>query len=251
MSPQAKHTIRAVIVEDEQRLADLLQALLAMRHPNVEVVGTAGTVSEALELVTRQRPELLFLDIGLREGLQGFSVLEQLGPSAPHVIVTTASAEHAVNAFRFEAVDYLLKPIDTSALDRALERVYTRIRAAASTQHGREFAREWWEVPTASGFIRVHLANIRYAKAEGSYTLLYLADIDKPLTISRPLGDVEIELGPGFLRTHRSYLVNPDHVRGYTRTDGDQLELSNGTKVAIARDRVQEVLRLLKGYAPR
>jgi len=249
MGTQPKPALRAVIVEDEPTLADLLRSLLAIRHPNILVVGTAATAAEAMDLVTGTRPELLFLDIGLRDGLQGFSVLEQLGPSAPHVIVTTASTEHAVNAFRFEAVDYLLKPIDTQALDRALERVIARMGSAERIHPVNGAAREWWEVPTANGFIRVHVANIIYAKAEGSYTLLYLADLAKPMTVSRPLGDVESELGPGFLRTHRSFLVNPDHVRGYTRTDGDRLELSNGTNVAIARDRVAAVLQFLKGPA--
>lgn len=238
--------MNAVIVEDERTLADLLQNLLALRHPQVRVLGIASTVADALELVTRHRPDLLFLDIGLRDGVQGFSVLEQLGPSAPRVIITTASAEHALSAFRFDAVDYLLKPIDVQALDRALERVALRAQAARDEQAPPAPPRAWWEVPTASGFTRVRLSEIISANAEGSYTELILQHEARPMTVSRPLGDVEKELGPGFLRTHRSHLVNPAHVRSYTRHDGDRLQMSNGTSVPIARDRVQEVLAALK-----
>ena len=246
MALQPLPMMKAVIVEDERTLADLLQNLLALRHPQVRVLGIASTVADALELVTRHRPDLLFLDIGLRDGVQGFSVLEQLGPSAPRVIITTASAEHALSAFRFDAVDYLLKPIDVQALDRALERVALRAQAARDEQAPPAPPRAWWEVPTASGFTRVRLSEIISANAEGSYTELILQHEARPMTVSRPLGDVEKELGPGFLRTHRSHLVNPAHVRSYTRHDGDRLQMSNGTSVPIARDRVQEVLAALK-----
>ena len=238
--------MKAVIVEDERTLADLLQNLLALRHPQVRVLGIASTVADALELVSRHRPDLLFLDIGLRDGVQGFSVLEQLGPSAPRVIVTTANAEHALSAFRFDAVDYLLKPIDVQALDRALQRVALRAQAVQEGHVPQAAPRAWWEVPTATGFTRVRLSEIISANAEGSYTELHLQHEARPMTVSRPLGDVEKELGPGFLRTHRSHLVNPAHVRGYTRHDGDRLQMSNGTSVPIARDRVQEVLAALK-----
>lgn len=246
MAPHPLPAMKAVIVEDERSLADLLQNLLAMRHPQVQVLGIASAVDDALELVTRHRPDLLFLDIGLRDGVQGFSVLEQLGPSAPRVIVTTASADHAVSAFRFDAVDYLLKPIDVQALDQALARVAERLRPPGPREEGRTGHRVWWEVPTATGFTRVRVQDIVVASAEGSYTLLHLAGQPRPMTISRALGEVEKELGPGFLRTHRSHLVNPAHVRDFIRPDGERLHLSNGNTVPIARDRVQEVLQRLR-----
>lgn len=241
-----RQRLHALIVDDEEPARENLRLMLEDHCPGVEVVGVADGPATARERIGALDPDLLFLDIRMPSGTEGLDLLAELPDLRALVIFVTAFKDYALQAFHTHAVDYLLKPIDVQALDQALARVAERLRQPGARGEGRTGHRVWWEVPTATGFTRVRVQDIVVASAEGSYTLLHLAGQPRPMTISRALGEVEKELGPGFLRTHRSHLVNPAHVRGYIRPDGERLHLSNGSTVPIARDRVQEVLQRLR-----
>jgi two-component system, LytTR family, response regulator len=206
--------MKACIVDDERLAREELKWLLS-QHRDVEIVGEAGTVTEALRLLPRLRPDLLFLDIQM-PGRTGFDLLEALPPPHPHVVFTTAHDEFALRAFEVNALDYLMKPVHPARLAAALLKVSgllaerENVPAVAPTpepagprltDHDRVFVRDGdrcWFVPVKS---------LRLLEAEGSHTRVHF-DGHKPL-LHRSLGMMEQRLPSRlFLRANRSQLVN-------------------------------------------
>ena len=197
--------MRVVIVDDEPLARSAMRRLLAA-HPAVEIVGEAESIAEALSLVERTRPQLVFLDIELGEG-DGFDFLAAL-ERPPVVVFVTAYAEHAVEAFAVDAVDYLLKPVAPERLAESLARVERQFAQAA--------------LPTAPGFIELRTpkrtvlaqpAEIVALRADGDFTRVLLAD-QPEVMIWRTLAHFESLLpSPPFLRLGRSLIINRDRLR--------------------------------------
>jgi two-component system LytT family response regulator len=217
--------IRVLIVDDEpharQKLTQLVQTT-----GDLELLGTCNNGVEALAAIRKQQPDLVFLDIQMPE-LGGFEVLKSLGDGRPYVIFTTAHSEYAAQAFEVEAVDYLLKPFDITRFERALGRARRLIgggdAAPAASEPNPEFDRlaslldrrlgkTRLLVKVGSGIRPVHVAGIFYVESEGDY--LHVAIAGERLRIRERMKDIEEQVGDaGFVRIHRSVLVNLEHVR--------------------------------------
>jgi two-component system, LytTR family, response regulator len=238
-------TLRVVVADDEPLLrADLARLLAAI--PGVTVVGEARHGLEALELVERERPDALFLDIQM-PGLDGLGVVAELDPAAaPAVVFVTAYDAYAVQAFDAAAADYLLKPFDPSRLGRAVERVRARRgqdRAAALVQGAAALAARppvgYLERIAARGVGRTALldvASLRYIEAADNYVRLH-ADDGVHLS-RRTMRDLEAALDPArFARIHRSVIVALARVRDLRALgDGDhELRLEDGTRLTLTR----------------
>ena len=216
--------IKVLVVDDEpharQKLVKLIEAV-----PDLKLVGTCQNGLEALEAMRRAPPDLVFLDIQMPE-LGGFEALERLGlDRLPYIIFTTAYSEYAARAFEVEAVDYLLKPFDVSRFERALARARRLLGeipgrttpASDMAEHfaallDRRLAKSRLMVKVGTGIRPLDTAAILYVQAEGDYLRLKLAG--EELRIRERMKDIEQQVADaGFVRIHRSVLVNLDHVR--------------------------------------
>jgi two-component system LytT family response regulator len=243
--------LRAAIVDDEAPARANLRAALGAIPLEVEVVGEAHDVTSAVELLARERPDVVLLDIWLGDGT-GFDVLDRLGPQATRVIFVTAFDHYAVRAFRSGAVHYLLKPVVRTDLQEALARVAaTPVYDPLTMQHVRRALTDRITVPTAEGFHLLAPAEIVRCESDGNYTRFHLADGDKVLA-ERTLKEFDALLTPhGFMRVHLSHLVNMAEVRMYLHREGGTLVLSNGHAVPVSHRRRAEVLEALGRKAPR
>jgi len=235
--------MKALIVDDERLARNELRRMLAV-HPDIEIVGEAVDVEDAMEKVAALNPGLIFLDVQM-PGADGFSLLERLEPPLPAVIFTTAYDEFAVKAFEFNALDYLLKPVDPNRLVAALEKLRTReVAAAAEGGAGpaprlalddKVFVREGdrcWFVP---------VKNIRLLESEGNYTRLHFDD-QKP-QLFRSLTAMEERLDPrNFFRANRKQVINLTWVEGIEPwfSGGLLVKLKGGPKVELSRRQAQD-----------
>ncbi len=234
--------MKTLLIDDERLARSELRRLLAA-HPDIEIVGEAVDVEDAAQKVAELKPGLLFLDVQM-PGADGFSLLERLEPPLPAVIFTTAYDEFAVKAFEFNALDYLLKPVDPNRLIAALERLRhresTAPRGSSDSTHrlaleDKVFVREgdrcWF----------VAVKNIRLLESEGNYTRLHFDD-QKP-QLFRSLTAMEERLDPrSFFRANRKQVINLTWVEGIEPwfSGGLLVKLKGGLKVELSRRQAQD-----------
>jgi two-component system, LytTR family, response regulator len=232
--------MRALVVDDE-RLARVELKRLLTAHPEIEVVGEATNVDEAVLLVERLSPDLLFLDIQMPGGT-GFDVLERL-ERVPLVVFTTAYDEHAVKAFEVNALDYLLKPIEPRRLRAALEKASGRTANAPSPPPGGYLERTF--VRDRELCLLVELRDVTLFESEGNYTKLHLPD-QQPL-LNRSLSYLEERLDPKlFMRANRKELVTLAHVaRIEPSGTGLLLHLRSGRHVEMSRRQAQRFRQIM------
>ena len=233
--------MKALLIDDERLARSELRRLLKA-HAAIEIVGEATDGEDAMEKIEALRPELIFLDVQMPGG-DGFSLLEKLEPPLPLVIFTTAYDEFAVKAFEFNALDYLLKPVDPNRLVAALEKLRAHpVAGEASAEHrtrlgadDKVFVREGercWFVP---------VKNIRLLESEGNYTRVHFDD-QKP-QLFRSLTAMEERLdSKQFFRTNRKQVINLSWVDGIEPwfSGGLLVRLKGGLKVELSRRQAQE-----------
>lgn len=251
--------IRAVIIDDEANGRETLFLLLQKYCPAVEVVGMADSVESGMELITTSRPDLVFLDIEMPLG-SGFDLLEQFPDHVFEVIFTTAHAQYACDAFRVQALDYLLKPIYHDTLVNAVERakgriserqIYTRQQASESLEfllsvlvdksaHSNKVS-----LRTADGIEFVQVRDIIRCEAENCYTTFHLVAGEK-IVISRTLREFDDMLAKfNFLRVHNSHLINVMHIKRYIKRDGGYVVMSDGASILLSRQRKEDLIRII------
>ena len=249
--------LKTVLIDDNPHAIAGMKEDLARWFPQLEVVGEADGVVTGAKVLRQLQPDLLFLDIQMGDGT-GFDLLEIVPDLNFQLIFTTAHDEHALRAFKFAAVDYLLKPIDPDELKRAVERV---LQNQNENEHQNEKISEripmlqahfqQQEVPKTIALHtaeKIHIARIKdivRMEASGNYTNVYFID-NQRLLLTKTLKELAQLLGDsGFLRTHQSHLVNLDHLREFVKTDGGYLVLSDGAKVPVSVRKRSEVLERL------
>ncbi len=253
-----RNTIRAIIVEDEKDSRDYLQWLLDKHAPDVEVIAVCTSGLEALEVIPRLKPGLVFLDIKM-PFMDGFQLLEALPELDFSLVFTTAFDEFAIRAFEASALHYLLKPIQEEGLKEALKRVrkqrlaydpaeqYSLLLAQARAL--REGKLEKVAFPTFEGMAVASIRDIIYCQADSNYSIVHLRGGEK-LCVSRTLKTLEDTLQPqGFMRVHNSYLANLAEIRSFQRQDGGSLIMSNGHEVKVSRSRRDGLLDYLSGLS--
>jgi two-component system, LytTR family, response regulator len=245
--------IRVLIVDDEPPTLVRLRQMLAA-HPDVEVVGEAGTGTQAMELASQLRPEVILLDIQM-PGCSGIDVAACLAAPRPHVIFCTAYDQYAVEAFELNAVDYLLKPVSRTRLSQALD----RIRSLPATLGGEEALdlalRHRQSAPTrflgrkGAQFVVIEESRVLYFGSEGSLTRLVADNGD--FWMDPTLNDLEYRLDPArFFRISRSALINLNAVTEVRPESGNgQVTLRNGLRLEVSRRRMRDLLGYLGGIA--
>jgi len=249
-------TLNVFIVDDEFQSRNLLCKLLTDNFPNVTITGQASNIKEALEGIKQHSPNLLFLDIEM-QGETGFDLLQQLDNINFQIIFVTAHNEYALKAFRFNAIDYLLKPIILSELEEAIhkaikhlpEQTFTSREQLAnldrSFQHPRAVP-DKIAVPTPDGFVLVPLQEIIFCRASGNYTEFHLLN-NKQLLSSYTLKQYhDLLTDQFFFRAHRSYLINLSYVKMYRRGEGGIAIMQDGSEVEISKQNKAAFLQYFK-----
>jgi two-component system LytT family response regulator len=234
--------VRAIIVEDEGRSADVLKSLVEKYCAGVQIVAVAQTVTNAIEAITEHKPSLVFLDVELPDGT-GFKVLENTDPDLFEIIFVTAYEHYAIKAIKSCALDYLLKPVDIDELVTAVNKVNTEKEIAGSEKrkevllsnaHQKNTYKQKIALPTMEGLLFVLQEDIIFCEAQGNYTNFYLKGKEKIL-VSRLLNYFEEILDEEqFCRTHQSYLVNILHIEKYVKGRGGYLVMSDGSNVEVS-----------------
>ena len=254
--------LRAVIVEDEANARQTLRNMLKILCPDVEIIGEAKNADLGIELINKEKPNLVFLDIQM-PGKTGFDLLKSFEEIFFDVIFTTAYQQYAVKAFRFSAIDYLLKPIDPDELVEAIKKVKEKSQGLDNQQlsvleeHLLEpvFTKKRspngdrrLALSASDGIHFVALTEIIQCEAMGAYTRFHLTT-GKKIIISKVLKEYEEMLDDYyFFRVHQSNIINLDHVKRYVKGDGGQVWLSDGAEIEVSRRRKEEFLALLSEF---
>lgn len=240
--------IGAVIVDDEPIHHDILKRNLSQFCPGVKVVGEFYSGNETLTALPQLAFDILFLDIELGD-MNSFEMLKQLPYTDLHIIFITSFDKYALEAFRYHAVDYLLKPVDGAELSRAIERAMDQI---ISRERQYKLISDYsfnknskLLVADIEEYQLIEISSIIYCKSDGNYTNIYQVDaagIEIRYTDTHNLKYFEEKLKPfRFIRIHQSYLVNREHVTRI-RKNPCEVILSSGRCLPVARDRKQDIL---------
>jgi two-component system LytT family response regulator len=243
--------IKCIIVDDEKNGRGNLRGVLNQYCPEVDVVGEAEDVLQAIELIGALAPDLVFLDIEMPGG-NGFKVFDYFKEPTFSVIFVTAYNHYAIQAIRFSALDYILKPIDAFLLKSAVNR-FTQSRTKED-QRLEQFlkneirAKENKRIalPTADKINYIEINQIVKCQGEANYTKVHMCNGEEQL-VSKPLVDYEEILADyGFIRCHKSYLVNVSHIQSFVKSDGGYLIMSDRSTVPVSRRKKELVLNELK-----
>jgi len=227
----------------------VLKADLTENCPNIEIVGEAEGVVSGAKVLKEIEADILFLDIQLLDGT-GFDLLEIIQQPNCKVIFTTASDEHAIKAFQFSAFDYLLKPIDTELLKKAVSKIESEIEGGKQQLNllKEQFKSGKTEKIALHTLEKIIVANIRdviRCEANGNYTQFFLTS-GKKILVTKTLKEFELMLSDhAFVRVHQSHLVSIDHIKEYVKQEGGYLIMSDETMVSVSVRKKPYVVKLL------
>lgn len=247
--------IDAIVVDDEPYCCESLVNLLGRYCPEVRVIKVCYSGEQALIMIKEHSPQLMFLDIEM-PAMNGFELLEKLPEISFELIFTTSYDQYAIKAFRFSALDYLLKPIDRDELQRAVQKVLDRDQRPTLQQvdillkklNESTIKINKIAIPTVEGLHLIPITSIISCTSESNYTILKLKEGQKIVT-TRILKEIQEMLEEySFLRVHHSYIVNLNEVIKYIKGEGGHLIMSDGTAIDVSRSRKEMLLRRLLPY---
>ena len=231
--------LKAVLVDDEEHCIETLKWQLERHCPSVQVVKTFKSPVECLKFLMYNDIDLLFLDIEMPV-LNGFDLLNALPKKDFALIFTTAYDEFAIKAIKQRAIDYLLKPIDRTELEKAVQLAVENkrdleLRLAELMKDMEMESIEKFAIPTREGVELVNTSEIVRCESDSNYTHIYLAN-GKKYMVSKTLKEIEEQLlNESFVRVHQSHLVNMSHVMKYIKGTSGYLILNDGSEVPVSR----------------
>jgi two-component system LytT family response regulator len=244
--------IKAFIVDDEPNCCKTLSLLLDRYCKEVQVTGIFHNGVDALQAINASTPDLVFLDVQMPR-MNGFEMLEKLPAVNFHLIFTTSYDQYALRAFRFSAIDYLLKPVDREELQNAVQKILKRSELPAAEQlqalfqklHHPVAAFNKIALPTLEGLQMIPVQSIISCEANDNYTTLVLKG-NKKLVVSCTLKVIEEMLEEhSFSRVHRSSLVNLNEIEKYVKGEGGYIVMSDGSTVDVSRTKKEALLKKL------
>jgi two-component system LytT family response regulator len=247
--------IKTILVDDEPRGLSALKKLLELYCLEVKVIGECLDTRTAIEHIQLLEPELVFLDIAMPDK-NGFDLLNELSPARFEIIFVTAHNEYTIQAFKYSAVDYLLKPVEEDLLIEAVRRATQRIADKASANQVETFLYNLRKlqtpaemklcIPDMKGFRVVEISDIIYCESESSYTIFHLQR-GQTITASKSIMEYELLLEhSGFCRIHKSFLVNLQHIREYVRGEGGSVILTNDKTIEVSRRKKEVFITKMK-----
>ena len=245
--------IRSIIIDDEPNNVENLQAIVNTYCPEIEVVSTAFNAADGINAIKANQPDLVFLDIQM-PGASGFDVLKAFTTISFEVIFITAYDQYGIQAIKFSALDYLLKPINITEFKQAISKAKDKITSKKQNHnidnllaYIKSGQRESPKIalPTLTEIRYIKVSTIVRCDAENNYTTFYLENGEQILVCKTLKEFAELLRPYDFIRPHQSHLVNLHFIKSYLKEDGGTLLLNDQTKVPISRqnkDRVKEEL---------
>lgn len=247
--------MKVTIVDDEFKARDALEKILNEQFPEITILASAGTVGEGFEAIRRDPPDLLLLDVELPDGT-GFDLLKKIAQVQFKVIFITGHQEYAIEAIKFSALDYILKPFDGEELSQAVEKAMEAInhdeqQIQLETLNGNLHQKKRLRriiLPTADNLHIVELNDIIRAEADSNYTTFRLAG-GKKIMVSRTIKEFDgLLAGSGFIRVHQSFLVNIIHIDKFVKRGGGHLQMKDGSTVPVSPTLKKKVLLTIREY---
>jgi two-component system LytT family response regulator len=247
--------LNAIIVDDEERSRKVLRRLLASFCPEVKIVGEAENIDEAFVVINKATPQLVFLDVQMPTG-NGFTLLEKYKEVPFDVVFVTSFDQYAISAIKFSALDYLLKPVDTNELRKAVDRALSKSRLITDRQVqivnllnniDPAVKEKRISVHKNESVVFVNLSDIIHIEADDRYSLVKTFQLET-YTLAKTLKEIEDFLCNDnlFIRISRSLIVNITHVKSYTKDDPCMITMSDGMVFEAPRRKKQEILKMLK-----
>ncbi|MCD4682403.1 MAG: LytTR family DNA-binding domain-containing protein [Bacteroidales bacterium] len=253
MKKYKSQMLRTIIIDDEAHMRQTLEKLVKQFCPNIKLVATADGVKTGVEAIKKYNPDLILLDIKMNDGT-GFDLLKQLEPVDFKVIFITAYNQYAIKAFKFSALDYLLKPVDPDELAEAVNRaeqlvlkeLHKQLGVLANNMQTENSSLKKIILKTFDNIHLVKIQDIIYCKSEGSYTVIYISG-GKKIMVSNTLKDYDEILSEyGFFRSHKSYLINLIHIDRFEKADGGTIVLNNEIKLPVASRKKDQLLEMFE-----
>ncbi|WP_178983284.1 LytR/AlgR family response regulator transcription factor [Winogradskyella helgolandensis] len=245
--------IKAIIIDDETAMRAVNSQLLSEYFPEIKQVGTASCIKSGIDLIHKENPDLVLLDIQLSDG-SGFQLLQKLPSYDFKVVFITAFDSFAIKAIKFSAIDYILKPINEIEFQQAIQRAIELIEKKEHTESQfnvlmesfkKELQNKKLVLRTQNSIHVVDISDIHYCKSDNSYTTFYFDDSEKIL-VSKSLKEYESLLKEyGFFRPHQSYLVNLNHIKKVDKTDHGFIIMKNKKEIPISTRQKKNLIDLL------
>jgi two-component system, LytTR family, response regulator len=248
--------IKCILVDDERNALEMMEWLLKTYSPQVEIVAMCGSAAQGIEAINKFKPDVVFLDIEMPK-MNGFSMLEQFDRLFFDVVFCTAYDHFAVRAFKYSALNYLLKPVDPDDLKATIQRIEER--KTVPTREQFELLLHNMQQPlkttphrialtTNDGLIFVPTTDIIYCEAESNYTSVVLNN-GKKILVSKVLKEIDEALsGDDFYRVHSSFLINVNRIKKFIRGDGGYIVMDNDAPITISRSRKQEFMEMFSKF---
>jgi two-component system LytT family response regulator len=244
----------ALIVDDEKRARDTIAQMIKLYCPEIGTMKEASSVKTALDIIKKEKPDILLLDIRLEDG-NGFDILKKINPEDFSIIFITAYDEYAIKAFKVSAIDYLLKPLDPDELIEAIARVHKKISKQLISNRVDLFLNQIElrnsvlkkiTLKTAESIYIINIEDIIYCEASKNYTTFVLVNKQKIL-VSKNLREYE-QLLPShvFLRPHQSYLVNLKHITQYEKGEKNCLVMTDNYAIPVSTRKKEQVMQYFK-----
>ncbi len=234
--------LNVVIIDDEPDAVKFIQGIIEEYCPNLAIAGTANSARDGVSVITQKKPDLVFLDVQMPHG-SGFDLLSSFTEKSFDVIFITAFNHYAIQAIKFSAVDYILKPVNISEFIEAVNKVEQK--RASREYHNIDYSNllenlktpvpSKLAIPTNDGIEYLNTSEIIRIEADRSYSWFFLTDKKKYL-VSRNLKEYqELLQDLNFFRTHNSHLINMIYVKKFIRHEGGYIEMTDGSTVPISR----------------
>lgn len=247
-------TLTAIIIDDTSSSRNALRAKLSANCPEVTVVAECADAEEGMKMIKEYKPDIVFLDIEM-PWLNGFTMLQQMDYRDFEVIFVTAYNHYAIQAIKFSALDYLVKPVDEEELKAAVAKAHQKNKNAKGNQRLdlllQNFTTEHEKnqriaIPSLDGVDFIRIDNIIYLEADSNYTFVYLAGSNK-MTVSKTLKEFEDMLpATMFIRIHHSYIINCNAVQRYIKGEGGQVIMKNAAVLDVSKRKKSEFLRAMQ-----
>ena len=244
--------LRTLIIDDEKDARDALTVLLTKFVEGVKVIGTGSGVRSGVTAINEMKPDVVFLDINMEDGT-GFELLDQLAVYNFHLVFVTAFNQYAIKAFKYAAIDYLLKPVDLQELRGCIQRI-SAIKPSPHTrgriQHLRSIQSRGTNsklaLPNLEGYDIIDISEIMRCEGEKNYTTFFLKS-GRRIVVSKTLKQYEILLAEhDFMRVYQSHLVNLNYITKYMRGRGGTITMQDGSIIPVSREKKEELLARLK-----
>lgn len=238
-----------VIIEDEQHTVTMIRSIVSNAFSDLLFCGNASTIKDGIPLLKTEKPDLVFLDVNLDDG-ESFQILQEFPNPNFKIIFVTSYSKFAVQAFKFSAVDFVLKPFTTSDIVNAIEKVLANNKTneyqekLATFFHNYTSSQQKIVLSNADNIHIVSLKNILFAKSYNNYTTFHIND-GREILISKPLKYFEEKLSNSFFfRTHQKYLINLNQVIRYDKRK-DAIVLTDGSFIPVSQSKKASLLQLL------